>query len=133
MRFNTAISQMMIFVNEAGKSDKIPIDLLKTFLKVLSPYAPHLSEELWNQLGETTFICKQGWPTWENALLEEETIPIVIQVNGKKRGKLEMPREADRAAIETAALQSEEVKKFLEGKNPKQVIVVPGRLVNIVV
>jgi leucyl-tRNA synthetase len=133
MRFNTAISQMMIFTNEAGKAAQIPIPLLKTFLKVLAPYAPHLCEELWNQLGEGELISKQGWPTWDAVLIEEQTIPIVIQVNGKKRGKLEMPVAADRAAIEAAALQSDEVKKILEGKTPKKVVVVPGRLINIVV
>jgi leucyl-tRNA synthetase len=133
MRFNTAISQMMIFVNEAGKAAQIPVELLKTFLKVLAPFAPHLSEELWNQLGEKELICKKAWPEWDAALIAEETIPIVIQVNGKKRGKLEMPVNADGQTIESAALESDEVKKFLEGKKPKKVIVVPGRLINIVV
>jgi leucyl-tRNA synthetase len=133
MRFNTAISQMMIFTNEAGKAAQIPIALLKTFLKVLSPYAPHLSEELWQQLGEKDLICKQAWPAWDPSLIEEENIPIIIQVNGKKRGKVEMPKDADQAALEVAALATEEVKKILGGKKPKKVIVVPGRLVNIVI
>lgn len=133
MRFNTAISQMMIFCNEAGRSEKIPAGLLKIFLKVLSPFAPHLAEELWQQLGETEFICRQTWPRWNPQLLEENTIPIIIQVNGKKRGKVEVAKEADRATVEAAALADEAIQRFIAGKKPKKVIVVPGRLVNIVV
>ena len=132
MRFNTAISQMMIFTNEAGKAPQLPIFLVKTFLKVLNPYAPHLAEELWQQLGEKELVCKQAWPDWDPALVAEENVEIVIQVNGKKRGKVEMPKDSDKAALEAAALASDEVQKILTGKEPKKIIVVPGRLVNIV-
>jgi leucyl-tRNA synthetase len=133
LAMNTAISQMMIWSNAATSSATLPIESVKIFLRLLSPFAPHVAEELWSRLGEAELLCGQQWPSFDPALLVDETIQIVVQVNGKKRDLLGVARDADRATIEALALGSENVQRFLEGKTPRKVIVVPGRLVNIVV
>jgi leucyl-tRNA synthetase len=133
LQMNTAIAQMMIFVNEATSNDVVPLQTLSAFLRVLAPYTPHVCEELWQRLGEQGLIAEAEWPRWDPALCLDETIPIVIQINGKKRDELQVPRDADRESLERLALASERAQLYLEGKTPKRVIVVPGRLVNIVV
>ena len=130
---NTAISQMMIWVNAATAADPVPRQTLMTFLKVLSPFAPHLAEELWSRLGAEGLICHQDWPAYDPALVVDETINVVVQVMGKKRDVLQVPAGADRATLEELALASEKARRFMDGKAPRKVIVVPGRLVNIVV
>jgi leucyl-tRNA synthetase len=100
---------------------------------LLSPYAPHICEELWHRMGEPGLIADARWPLHDEALCVDELIPIVIQVNGKKRDELQVPKDADNATLEQLALESERASRFLEGREPKRVIVVPGRLVNIVV
>lgn len=133
LRFNTAISQMMIFVKEAGQAKTLPIEILKTFLKVLSPYAPHLAEELWSALGEKELLCQQAWPKFDPKYIQEDEIELIIQINGKKRGKLSVAKDLDKKEIETLALEDPSVQKHLGGEIPKKIIVVPGRLVNVVV
>lgn len=133
LRYNTAISQMMIFINEAYAQPALPKDLMLTFLKVLSPYAPHLAEELWHKLGQSGLIVNETWPKYDPKLCEDDTVTVVIQVNGKKRDELSVSKNIGKAELEKAALESENVKKHLQGQTPKKVIVVPGRLVNIVV
>ncbi|MCY3969902.1 MAG: leucine--tRNA ligase [Acidobacteria bacterium] len=130
---NTAISQMMIWVNAATAADTVPRQTLMTFLKVLSPFAPHLAEELWSRLGAEGLICHQDWPAYDPALIVDETINVVVQVMGKKRDVLQVDAGADRATLEELALASEKARRFMDGKAPRKVIVVPGRLVNIVV
>ncbi|MCY3965165.1 MAG: leucine--tRNA ligase [Acidobacteria bacterium] len=130
---NTAISQMMIWVNAATAADTVPRQTLMTFLKVLSPFAPHLAEELWSRLGAEGLICHQDWPAYDPALVVDETINVVVQVMGKKRDVLQVDAGADRATLEELALGSEKARRFMDGKEPRKVIVVPGRLVNIVV
>jgi len=132
LRFNTAIAQMMIFVNEATSSATLPRAIVLPFLRVLSPYAPHLSEELWERLGAAGLIARATWPAYDAALCEEQTVELAVQVNGKRRDVIIVPRDADQALIERRALQSEGVVRSLDGRPPKKVIVVPGRLVNIV-
>ncbi len=133
LQMNTAISQMMIFVNEATQAKTLPKETAGTFLRVLSPYAPHLCEELWSRLGMEGLIAHADWPEYDEAMCVDDTITLVVQVNGKKRDELDVPKDADREELERLALASERTQRFLEGKEPRKVIVVPGRLVNIVV
>ncbi len=133
LQFNTAISQMMVFVNEAGQCKTLPKETLSRFLSLLCPYAPHLVEELWEKLALKGLASNAAWPTFDEALCIEDTVTIPVQVNGKLREKLELPRDLSSAEIEKMALASDKVQKFLEGKTPKRVIVVPNRLINIVV
>ena len=130
---NTAISQMMIWVNAATAAEQVPRQSLEAFLRILSPFAPHLAEELWSRLGCEGLICHQEWPAYDPELVVDETINVVVQVMGKKRDVLQVPAEADRATLEKLALASDNARRFMDGKEPRKVIVVPGRLVNIVV
>ena len=130
---NTAISQMMIWVNAATAADRVPRQSLETFLCILSPFAPHLAEELWSRLGCEGLICHQEWPAYDPALVVDETINVVVQVMGKKRDVLQVAADSDKATLERLALNSENARRFMDGKEPRKVIVVPGRLVNIVV
>jgi leucyl-tRNA synthetase len=133
LRFNTAIAQMMIFVNEATNSATLPRGIVQTFLRVVAPYAPHLAEELWARLGAADLIAHAPWPPYDPALCEEQTIELAVQVNGKRRDVIRVPRGAEPEQVERLALQSEAVQRSLDGRAPRKVIVVPGRLVNIVV
>ncbi|MFZ9888855.1 MAG: leucine--tRNA ligase [Myxococcota bacterium] len=132
MRFNTAISQMMSFVNEATSATTLPRAILRDFLKVLSPYAPHIAEELWQRLGGAELLATVEWPRHDDALTMDETITLAVQVNGKRRDEIAVPRAASKEEVERLALASEHVQRHLEGKTAKKVIVVPGRLVNVV-
>ncbi len=134
MAFNTAIAQMMIFVNEAYKWDVRPKSILETFVLLLSPFAPHIAEELWERLGHEQTLAYEPWPQYNEAYLIKEEVEIVVQINGKVRGKIVLPaKEAkDKAQMENKALQAEDIKKRLEGKTVRKVITVPGKLVNIV-
>ncbi len=132
LRFNTAISQMMSFVNEATAQKEISKQILGMFLKLLCPYAPHIAEELWQRLGHKTMLSLEVWPKYDEEYCVSDTITLAIQVNGKRRDQIEVAKNTDKSKIENFALQREHVKKFIEGKSIKRVIVVPGRLVNIV-
>jgi leucyl-tRNA synthetase len=132
LRFNTAIAQMMIFANEATSSAALPRAIVRDFLRVLAPYAPHLAEELWARLGEEGLIARASWPLHDPALGVEDTVELAVQVNGKRRDAIRVARDADPASIERAALAADGVVRSLDGKAPRKVIVVPGRLVNIV-
>jgi leucyl-tRNA synthetase len=133
LAFNTAISQMMIFVNEATSAPSLPVESLKLFLKVLAPYAPHVAEELSEKLGEKVWLAKSKWPHFDPSLIQDAAVVVVIQINGKVREKLEVERGLSKEALEQLALSTEKVKAALQGQAPKKVIVVPDRLVNIVV
>ena len=137
MRFNTAISAMMVFVNEAMTWETKPVSVLKTFLQLLQPFAPHLAEELWEKLHATRTdirnLAYEPWPKFDPALLVESEIEIPVQVNGKVRDVIRVPVAADNATLEAAAKASEKAKPFIEGKTIKKIIVVPKKLVNIVV
>jgi leucyl-tRNA synthetase len=133
MRFNTAIAQMMTFVNEATASATLPRPIVRAFLRLLAPYAPHLAEELWQRLGENDLVAGAEWPAHDPALTIEDRVTLVVQVNGKRRDRIELARGAEAAEIEAAALRAEGVRRDLAGRAPRKVIVVPDRLVNIVV
>ena len=136
LKFNTAISQMMTFMNEASSKDKLSKALMETFLQVLAPYAPHIAEELWSRLGHEgadDLIVAQRWPIFDPKLVVDDEITIVLQVMGKKRADIQVSKSATKDEIEALALADEHVKKFVGGKTIRRVIVVPGRLVNVVV
>ncbi len=133
LRFNTAIAQMMIFVNAATTSPTLPREILFTFLRVLAPYAPHLTEELWQRLGGTGLLAQASWPEHDEALCLEDLITVVVQVNGKVRDRLEVARGTGEAELRALGLASSKAQSFLSGQTPRRVIVVPDRLVNIVV
>ena len=130
--FNTAISQMMIFVNDTSKLKEMPKSLWIDFVKMISVYAPHLGEELWQKLGNNNTIAYEPWPTYNEAYCKDDTCTIVIQVNGKIRDKIEVPMNTDKAEVEKLALETEGVKRYTEGQNIVKVIVVPNKIVNIV-
>ena len=132
-KMNTAISQMMIFVNAATQKESLPKETLKTFLHLLSPYAPHIAQELWHRLGETELLVHAAWPEYDEAILESAMVTIIVQVNGKLRSRLQLSTDATDEEIEKAALADERVQRFTEGKEPRKVIIVPNRLINIVV
>jgi len=138
LSFNTAIAQMMVCTNELTKLDKVPVSSVVTLLQVLNPFAPHLTEELNARLAakfdsvSSDELANREWPTWNEEFLIEDEIEMVIQVNGKVRDKITVPKDADKEAIESLALESEKVKNFTDGQTVRKVIVVPGRLVNIV-
>ncbi|HXJ57487.1 MAG TPA: leucine--tRNA ligase [Verrucomicrobiae bacterium] len=142
MRFNTAISTLMIFVNEAMTWAMKPLAVLREFLVLLQPFAPHLAEELWQRLaagadaparGAGVALAYQPWPKWDPSLLVEDWLEIPVQVNGKLRDKIVVKATATPQELEALALQAEKVQPFLQGKTIKKVIVLPGKLVNIVV
>ncbi|WP_243298081.1 leucine--tRNA ligase [Bacillus litorisediminis] len=132
LHFNTAISQMMVFVNEAYKADQLPIEYMKGFVKLLSPICPHIAEELWEKLGGTDTITYEEWPTYDESKLIENEIEVVIQINGKVKSKIVVPRDTDKIKLEELARSDEKVQAQLEGKTIRKVIAVPGKLVNIV-
>jgi leucyl-tRNA synthetase len=139
LRFNTAISALMVFINEAMGWETKPVSVLRDFLILLQPFAPHVAEELWSKLhvtltGQyTPSLAYAAWPQFDPALLVEDTLEIPVQVNGKLRDVIKVPANISPADLETAALASERVKPFLEGKTTRRVIVLPKKLVNIVV
>ncbi|MCM3731095.1 leucine--tRNA ligase [Fictibacillus nanhaiensis] len=132
LRFNTAISQLMVFVNEANKQEALPKDLIQGFVKMLSPIAPHICEELWEKLGGTGSIAYEAWPVWDEAQLVENEVEIVVQVNGKLKAKMTIPANSNGQDMEQIALKEEVVQQSIEGKTIRKVITVPGKLVNIV-
>ena len=132
MRFNTAISQMMILSNHLQGLDIINIETLKTFLLLLNPFIPHMAEELNAQMNAFASLSYTKWPEFDEKLAKEDLVTIAIQVNGKLRGNLELPAETDDKTLKTEAAKVDGVKKHLEGKNIVKKIIIPGRLVNFV-
>ncbi|MBD1380200.1 leucine--tRNA ligase [Metabacillus arenae] len=132
IRFNTAISQLMVFINEAYKTTVLPKEFMEGFVKLLSPVAPHLSEELWNKLGHKDTISYQQWPVYDEAKLVEDEVEIAVQVNGKVRAKLYVPTGASKEQLQEIALNDNHIKEQINGKTIRKVIAVPGKLVNIV-
>ncbi|MFK7912176.1 MAG: class I tRNA ligase family protein, partial [Akkermansiaceae bacterium] len=141
LSFNTAISQMMICTNTFGKADKLPALLMRDLLKCLNPFAPHITEEIHKQLGEAfpTAKCSEGriladraWPSYNEDFLVEDEVEIVVQVNGKLRGKITISPDTPKEKIESLAQEDTNVQQHIEGKTVRKIIVVPGRLVNIV-
>ncbi|WP_035609049.1 leucine--tRNA ligase [Haloferula sp. BvORR071] len=132
LSFNTAISQMMICTNAFTQAEVVPLNEFRLLLQVLNPFAPHLSEEIHARLGGTTMLANEPWPEHDEAALATDEVELVVQVNGKLRDKITVAKDADQAAVEATALAAAKVKEQIEGKTVRKVIVVPGRLVNIV-
>ena len=133
LRFNTAISAMMVFTNEASNWDIRPLSVMNDFLLLLAPFAPHIAEELYGKAnGGDSTLAYQPWPSHDEAHLVESTIEMAVQVNGKLRDRIQIPADMDKSDIERIAMESENVQRHTEGKNVKKVIVIPGKLVNIV-
>ena len=133
MSFNTAIARMMEFTNFFTRQNPRPKQAMRTFLILLSPYAPHISEELWQLLGGAESIALQSWPEWDEAALIEASIELPVQINGKVKAKIQVAPDADQETVMAAALADDKVKSAVDGKRLVKQIVVPGRLVNLVV
>jgi leucyl-tRNA synthetase len=133
MSFNTAIAAMMEFSNHLTKQSVRPRSVLNTFVLLLGPFAPHLAEELWHALGHPQTLAYEPWPTYDVALTKADEIEVPVQVNGKLRSKVTVPADSDQKALQDAALADEKIRGILEGKQVRKIIVVPGKLVNIVI
>ncbi|MFP4329896.1 MAG: leucine--tRNA ligase [Spirochaetaceae bacterium] len=133
LSFNTAISQMMIFTNELFKIEENYRALWEPFVRILSPYAPHMAEELWEKLGNPPPVSLADWPVYEEELTKDEELQIVLQVNGKVRAKMTLPAGLDKHSLEEHAMAHEKIREWTEGKTVRKVIAVPDKLVNVVV
>jgi leucyl-tRNA synthetase len=133
LAFNTAISQMMIFINECLKQDELFISLWKPFILVLSPYAPHLAEELWEKCGEKPSVSQQTWPEWREDLTIDDIIEVVCQINGKLRARLQVERGLRKQELQDRALNEKRIQELSQSKQIVKIIVIPDKLVNIVV
>jgi len=134
--FNAAIARLYGFTNvlaKSGAGTKSKLSAAKTLAQLMSPMTPHLSEEIWKKLGESNLVAQQPWPLVDETLLSDETINMPIQVNGKRRGQIEVQKDLESSEIEKLALAEEAVQRALNGGAPKKVIVVPGRIVNVVI
>ena len=133
LAFNTAISRMMEFTNFFTAASERPREAMEKFVLLLAPFAPHIAEELWEALGHGNSLAKEPWPTFDPSLAKEDSVEVPVQINGKVRSKVVVPTDADSATLEAAARADERVAELISGKQIVKVIVVPGRLVNIVI
>lgn len=132
MHFNTAISQMMVFINDAYKVKQIPIEYVQGFIKLLSPLAPHVCEEIWSKFNLSSTIAYEKWPEYDATKLVENTVEVVIQINGKLRSKIKVDKNIDKNKLQDLALNDEKIKTLISGKDIRKIIVVPNKIVNIV-
>ena len=132
LRFNTAISQMMIFTNACYKAKKVSVSVARDFAKILAPFAPHLAEELWQMYGGTESLAYEPWPALDESKLTEDVVTYPVSFNGKTRFMIELPVGTPVQQVQETALSHESAAKWLDGKTPKKVIVVPGKIVNVV-
>jgi leucyl-tRNA synthetase len=132
LEFNTAISQMMILVNELFKLETLPRKAWEAFVLLLAPYAPHLAEELWEKLGHTPSVSRVPFPEWNEELARDDEVTIVIQVNGKMRAKVQALADLSEQDLKDLALNQKRIQELVNGKTPKKIITVPNKLVNIV-
>ncbi|WP_409306062.1 leucine--tRNA ligase [Peribacillus sp. SCS-155] len=132
LKLNTAISQLMVFINDAYKAQNLPKAYIEGFTKMLSPVAPHIAEELWEKLGHIESITYETWPAYDEAKLVEDEVEIVIQINGKVKTKLMVPTGSSKEKLEELAMHDAAIKEQIDGKTIRKVIAVPGKLVNIV-
>ncbi len=133
MKFNTAVSSLMTYVNYLSDMEKVPAEMYATLLKLLSPFTPHLSEEMWARLGFQTLVVAEEWPVGDPKLAEDNVVTLAVQINGKMRGTITVAKDASKEQMEAEALRLDNVSRQIADKTLKKVIVVPGRIVNIVV
>lgn len=132
LRFNTAISQMMVFTNTCYKAGNVSVDVAKDFVKVLAPFAPHLAEELWHMYGATESLAYEPWPLCDESKLIDDTVIYPVSFNGKRRFEMEFPKTATPQQVQDAVMADERTQKWIDGKPTKKIIVVPGKIINIV-
>jgi leucyl-tRNA synthetase len=133
LKYNTAVSALMILLNSLEKEEQIARSVFERFLVLLSPFAPHLSEELWEKMGHTTSIFETTWPEYDADKVVIESVMIVVQINGKVRAQFEAQSDLSEEAMKGLALEQEKVQEYTEGKEIRKIIVVPNKLVSIVV
>jgi leucyl-tRNA synthetase len=133
MKFNTSIAQLMIFTNELYRFERISKSILENFILILSPFSPHIAEELWERLGNQSSTITQNWPEFDEELAKEDNLVIAFSVNGKVRAKVEIERDTDEKTLEQAALDNESIKKYISGKQIIKIITVINKMVNIVI
>jgi leucyl-tRNA synthetase len=133
MAFNTAIAKMMEFTNFFTKSDVRPRAAMEKLVLLLSPFAPHLAEELWQLLGHAATLAYEPWPPFDPAWTKDETIEVPVQINGKLRSRISVPADTSREALEAAARADERIAELLATATIQKVVIVPGRMVNFVV
>jgi leucyl-tRNA synthetase len=133
LKFNTAIARMMEFTNFFTKLADRPRSVLEKFVLLVSPFAPHMAEELWQALGHAETLAYEPWPQFDPALARDDTIEVPVQINGKVRSKLAVPADIDAGALESAARADSRIAELLTGKQVVKAIIVPGRLVNFVI
>ena len=131
--FNTSVAAFMVALNELTSQKSKNVEAMEIFTRLLAPFTPHIAEEMWHRLGHDSTVVDAEWPVWDEANLKEDVIKYPVSFNGKTRFMLEVAADADKAAVEAAALAAPEAAKWLDGKTPKKVIVVPGKIVNIVI
>ena len=132
-RYNTAISQMMVFINVCYKVDVLDRFMMTEFVKVLSTFAPHIAEELWEKLGQTSVLLYETWPEFDPAMVIEDMIEYPVQINGKIRFKMNIPADADQDAIKKALMSHDKTAQYTEGKSIIKTIIVPKRIITLVV
>jgi leucyl-tRNA synthetase len=135
-KFNTAIAAMMEWLNDVrpgGVRAPVLSEAIETLVLALAPFAPHIAEELWEMIGGTESVHLQSFPSWDERLASSEVVTIAVQINGKLRERLEVPAGTDKQALVDYAMKSEKIRKLLKGREPERVIVVPGKVVNLVV
>ena len=132
MKFNTAVSSLMTYVNYMSSKDKVPAEMYLNLLKLMSPFTPHLAEEMWARMGKNNSITVEPWPQGDKKLAEDSKVTYAVQICGKLRGTIEMPKDTAKEEVEKAALALDNVKRLLEGKTVRKIIVVPNKIVNIV-
>ena len=132
MKFNTAVSSLMTYVNYMASLPEIPVEMYETLLKLVSPFSPHIAEEMWARLGHENLIIKESWPKGNPELAKENTVTIAVQINGKMRGTIEVERDCDQEKVVATAKSLDNVAKQLSDVEPRKIIVVPNRIVNIV-
>ena len=133
LNFNTAISQMMIFINAVYKEDTLPVEYAEGFIKLLNPVVPHMTEEIWEKMGHKETIAFEPWPVYDESKLKDDVVTVVVQVNGKVRGKMEVASSISKEEMESKAFAIDNVKQYTENKEIVKVITIPKKLVNIVV
>lgn len=133
LSFNTAIARMMEFTNFFTKADRRPRAVLEPFVLLLAPFAPHIAEELWQSLGHKSTLAYEPWPAYDESLLVESELEIPVQINGKLRGKITIAADADKETMIAAARSDARISELLDGKEIRNTVAVPGRMVNFVI